>query len=78
MDYEDEDEDGVLGNEKENEVMAALDELLRALMRNKPNDRSELDKVYAVALTDVRKVYAWFAGYAYCGFPEYMEEAQID
>lgn len=77
MDNEDED-NAVLGNEKEDEVMAALDELLRALMRNKPNDRSEKDRVYAVALTDVQKVYAWFSGYAYCGFPEYMEEAQID
>jgi hypothetical protein len=62
MDNED---NPTLGNEKENEVLAALDALLHTLIKNKPNDRSDRDKAYAVAITDTQKVYAWFAVYGY-------------
>lgn len=70
---EDTETDDALGHDRENEVLGALDNLLRVLMRNKPGDCSELDKVYAVALTDTQKVYSWFSMYAYGGLPEYFD-----
>ena len=45
---------------KQVEVQQRIADLLMALLRNKPNDRSELDKVYSVAITDVQKLCAWW------------------
>lgn len=73
IDYHQQVLDSLEAHNKENEVLAAIDEVLRALQRNKPNDRSEKDRVYAVALTDVQRVYAWFAMFAYSGLPKYEE-----
>ena len=73
IDYHQQVLDSLEAHNKENEVLAAMDELLRTLQRNKPNDRSEKDRVYAVALTDVQRAYAWFAMFAYDGLPQYEE-----
>jgi hypothetical protein len=45
---------------KEEEMRQALAEFERQLKANKPNDRSELDRKYAVLLTDVEKLKAYF------------------
>ncbi len=49
------------------EVLKKLWEALDALKANKPNDRSELDRRYAVAITDQERVIAWFAAFIVAG-----------
>ena len=56
----------------EQAVIRRMDDLLRTLKVNKPNDRSELDKVYAIAITDAQKLYAWWQ-FAFLGLPDYSE-----
>jgi hypothetical protein len=55
---------------KQQEVHQRMIELLETLKANKPDDRSELDKVYAVAITDAQKLFAWWV-FAYEGLPPY-------
>ncbi len=55
---------------KQLEVQQRIADLLMALIANKPNDRSELDKVYAVAITDVQKIFAWW-DFAFEGLPPF-------
>ncbi len=55
---------------KQLEVQQRIADLLLALIANKPNDRSELDKVYAVAITDVQKICAWW-DFAFEGLPPF-------
>lgn len=65
------DDDGMeIERDKEFEVLRCLDDLLRTLQANKPNDRSEKDRIYAVTITDVQKVYAWFQ-YVFSSLPHY-------
>jgi hypothetical protein len=45
-------------------VLGSLHAALSHLRVNKPGDRSELDRVYAVAITDLEKVVAYFQVYA--------------
>lgn len=55
---------------KQLEVQQRIADLLETLIQNKPNDRSELDKVYAVAITDVQKICAWW-DFAFHGLPPF-------
>jgi hypothetical protein len=41
-------------------VQTAMYDTLVELRDNKPNDRSELDRRYAVTITEMEKVYAYF------------------
>lgn len=43
-----------------NEVAAKLKEALDALRKSKPKDRSEVDRVYAVCITEMEKLVAYF------------------
>ena len=46
---------------KDEEVEAALLKLLDLLEKNKPNDRSEKDRLWAIIRTDAQKLLAfWF------------------
>lgn len=44
------------------EFIALLEEALRKIEEEKPNDRSEVDRKYAIAKTDLEKLVA------YCNF----------
>lgn len=43
-----------------NEVAAKLKDALEALRKSKPKDRSEVDRVYAVCITEMEKLLAYF------------------
>lgn len=43
-----------------NEVAAKLKDALEALRKSKPKDRSEEDRVYAVCITEMEKLVAYF------------------
>lgn len=45
------------------EIICALETTLRTVKALKPNDRSELDRRYAILLTDLEKVVAYCAHY---------------
>jgi len=47
-------------NHKNHEVMASLLMSLNELRRSKPNDRSESDRRYAVTITNLEEVIAYF------------------
>lgn len=53
------------------EVQQRIADLLTTLIRNRPNDRSELDKVFAVAITDTQKIFAWWNFAFEGGLPPY-------
>jgi hypothetical protein len=40
-------------------LLAAVDELIRTLEAHKPDDRSPVDRNYAIALTEAQKLRAW-------------------
>jgi len=46
------------------DALADLDRALDSLRRNKPEERSELTRVYAVTITQVEQVFAYFKVYA--------------
>ena len=52
------------GNQQVDAVLLAMGQLLTALSLCKPNDRSGLDRVFAIALTDAEKLYAYFHMFA--------------
>ena len=41
----------------------ALEQAYEAMKANKPNDRSELDRCWAIAVTDMQKLVAFFKVY---------------
>lgn len=45
------------------EALSRLYEALNALRSNKPNDRSEQDRIWAIAITDLEKTIAFFEKY---------------
>jgi dTDP-D-glucose 4,6-dehydratase len=45
------------------EELQALEQALETLSKAKPNDRSEKDRRYAVTITELEKVIAWFKVY---------------
>ena len=61
-----------MNNEHENEaaIHNQMMRLLESLVASKPNDRSDLDKIYAVAITDVRRLWSWW-WLSYAGLPPY-------
>jgi len=46
-------------------VLAAITAALNTARNNRPSDRSAKDRAYAVAITDLEKVIAYFTMYAY-------------
>lgn len=46
------------------DTLANLANTLQNMRNNKPDERSELARIYAVAITQVEKAYAHFAVYA--------------
>jgi hypothetical protein len=44
-------------------ALKALDQALSELRRNKPNDRSDADRYWAIVITDVEKALAVFKTY---------------
>ncbi len=44
-------------------MLISLESSLRIIQRNRPNDRSEIDRRYAVLITDFEKVMAYFKTY---------------
>lgn len=50
-------------------MLISLESTLRMLKRNRPNDRSELDRRWAITITDFEKVMAYFKTYV---VEEYM------
>ncbi len=61
-------ENTVLRQDREG-VLISLESTLRMLERNRPNDRSEIDRRYAILITDFEKVMAYFKTYI---IDEYM------
>lgn len=49
---------------KETQVQAAFADLLEQLKALKPNDRSDIDRYWAITITEVEKAAAIFATYA--------------
>jgi hypothetical protein len=43
-----------------NEVAAKMKDTLEALRKNKPKDRSEIDRVYQICITDLEKLLGYF------------------
>lgn len=54
----------------EDVILAQMEEVLARLETCKPNDRSELDRVYAVTITEMQKVWAWWH-FAKMGLPSF-------
>ena len=52
-----------MGEFDDNEVLEHLTRSLDILMDGKPNDRSDKDRRYAIAITDMEKVIAYFKTY---------------
>jgi hypothetical protein len=50
-------------NAKQDAALKALDQALFELRRNKPNDRSDADRYWAIVITDVEKAMAVFKTY---------------
>lgn len=50
-------------NEKNQVTAVALDSALAHLITSKPEERSELARRYAVTITEMEKVYAYFMQY---------------
>ena len=48
---------------KKDTAIKALDQALFELRRNKPNDRSDTDRYWAIVITDVEKALAVFKTY---------------
>ena len=46
------------------EVTAAIVSAIRTAKAHKPSNRTELDRVYAVTITELEKAYAYFATFA--------------
>lgn len=44
-------------------IMEELEQVYQAMKSNKPNDRSEQDRCWAIAITDVQKLVAFFKVY---------------
>jgi len=44
-------------------ILISLESSLRMLKCNRPNDRSEIDRRYAILITDFEKVIAYFKTY---------------
>lgn len=42
------------------DTILLLEVTMEAMRKNKPNDRSAKDRCYAVAITDMEKLYAYF------------------
>lgn len=61
-------ENTVLRQDREG-VLISLESTLRMIKRNRPNDRSEIDRRYAIVVTDFEKVMAYFKTYI---LDEYM------
>jgi hypothetical protein len=59
----------------EHEIFGRIEDLLAALKKHKPDDRSELDKVYAIAITDVQRLWAWW-NFAFDGMPPYVQKLE--
>jgi hypothetical protein len=49
---------------EENEVATAIVSAIRTAKAYKPSNRTELDRVYAVTITELEKTYAYFATFA--------------
>jgi hypothetical protein len=48
-----------MGNSEEH-IQRKIEELIRLMRNLKPNDRSEIDRIYAVTLTDLEKIAAYW------------------
>ena len=44
-------------------ILISLESSLRMIQRNRPNDRSELDRRWAITITDFEKVMSYFKTY---------------
>jgi len=66
-----------MNNEHENEaaIHNQMMRLLESLVASKPNDHSDLDKIYAVAITDVQRLWSWW-WLSYAGLPPYPVDAE--
>lgn len=49
----------LMGNSEEH-ILRKIEELIRLMRNLKPNDRSEIDRIYAVTLTDLEKIAAYW------------------
>lgn len=49
----------LMGNSEEH-ILRKIEELIRLMRNLKPNDRSEIDRIYAVTLTDLEKITAYW------------------
>lgn len=52
--------DAVGGQDNDYLVLAAIEDALADARRQKPNDRSEKDRAYAVTITELEKALAYF------------------
>lgn len=50
-------------NESEHDVIEKLQDALNALRKAKPDDRSEVARRYAVTITEMEKVIAYYSTY---------------
>ncbi len=46
--------------QRDQEVAAAIKSTLELMASRKPNDRSDMDRVFAVSITDIEKAYCYF------------------
>lgn len=49
-----------MGESNEQKLLRKLEELIAAMRESKPSDRSDVDRVYAVTLTELEKVRAYW------------------
>jgi len=49
-----------IDQQRDTEVATALKHVLELMASRKPNDRSDMDRIYAVSITDVEKAYCFF------------------
>jgi hypothetical protein len=60
-----EEQDTVPEFNKEEQLMVQFTNLIEALQNAKPNDRSEIDRRFAVTVTEVEKASAYFFTYIF-------------
>ena len=50
-----------IDGQRDMEIATAIKSVLELMASRKPNDRSDMDRVFAVAITDIEKAYCYFA-----------------
>lgn len=55
------------------DLVENLDVLIGIFKKNKPNDRSDVDRVFAITITDLEKVFAYFSTFGYFDVSEKEE-----